>query len=554
MDNEDLTLEKLRLMAAYHCVRITPFMEFKNGTKGSVLLLRFDADDSLVVLVNSPERNDENKHGKDNGLYPSELDQFYAYRQFCIEKYDGHYCMSKERYEQFGFSVLTDEFLSAVIADFICANINNQRQDPRHITNWNTSRTSNKLSQSLHACTISEIEDELTEFQSDDNAWQRAILLETLELYKADQVLLKNLSLDWKTVRNKYAEWLWNDDFKLKLCFAERVFSASKQASDTDWRRLLEQTMRNRTEVLEDFRYSKYSVQEIIGLYALCKHYCKNKPDTIEIQYAHVGPEERIRIFQEYFYRFSDEMMEELKAEDDPLRTELPSLSEANERARQRIAQLRGKQPEGLSEEQQEVYAKYEQAFCVSQKVGQNVCKDDFVMEKNDTPTVINVQGDCIIGEKHVTLAEPKPKVPKPARKPKAQARPDRNYITFTMSGITEGHLQMLRQKLIQVGWIANDTQPDAFSKLFSGKTNTIKITWTGIVGKGMLRFLFTKMVEQRYIIVPDSHSIDTILENHFIDTDGNYLSGLNSSKESIKHLPVVKECLDILQLEVDTD
>ena len=143
---------------------------------------------------------------------------------------------------------------------------------------------------------------------------------------------------------------------------------------------------------------------------------------------------------------------------------------------------------------------------------------------------------------------------PRHARKPKPNHQPERNYITFAMSNITEGHLQMLRQKLIQIGWIANDTQPDAFTKLFSGKTNTIKITWTGIVGKGMLRFLFTRMMEQHCIIVPDSHSIDTILENHFVDTDGNYLSGLNSSKESVKHLPVVKECLDILQLEVDTD
>ena len=143
---------------------------------------------------------------------------------------------------------------------------------------------------------------------------------------------------------------------------------------------------------------------------------------------------------------------------------------------------------------------------------------------------------------------------PKPVRKPKAQLQPDRNYITFTMSDITEGHLQMLRQKLIQVGWIADDTQPDAFTKLFSGKTTTTKITWTGIVGKGMLRFLFTKMAEQRHIIVPENHSIDTILENHFINSDGNYLSGLNSSKESNKHLPIVKECLDILLLEVDTD
>lgn len=139
-------------------------------------------------------------------------------------------------------------------------------------------------------------------------------------------------------------------------------------------------------------------------------------------------------------------------------------------------------------------------------------------------------------------------------RRPKEQEQRDRTYITFTMSGITVGHIDLLRRKLIQVGWIAKDTLPDDFYKLFSGKTNSTKITWTGAVGKGMLRFLFQKMVDQGEIVVPDNHSITTILESHFVDEDGIYISGLNSSKESSKHFPIVKECLNILQLEVDND
>lgn len=142
----------------------------------------------------------------------------------------------------------------------------------------------------------------------------------------------------------------------------------------------------------------------------------------------------------------------------------------------------------------------------------------------------------------------------KTERRPKEPVQQDRTYITFTMSGITVGHIDMLRQKLIQVGWIAKDTLPDDFYKLFSGKTNSTKITWTGAVGKGMLLFLFQKMVDQGEIVVPDNHSITTILESHFVDEHGIYISGLNSSKESSKHFPIVKECLDILQLEVDND
>ena len=138
--------------------------------------------------------------------------------------------------------------------------------------------------------------------------------------------------------------------------------------------------------------------------------------------------------------------------------------------------------------------------------------------------------------------------------KPKKEQRPTPKSITFKMGNITDGHLQMLRLKLIDAGWIARDTQPDDFTKLFTGKLNSTQITWTGNVGKGMLVFLFSKMAEQGYIVVPTNHSITTILENHFIDADGNNLSGLNSSKESTKHLPIVKECLDILQLEADAD
>ena len=112
----------------------------------------------------------------------------------------------------------------------------------------------------------------------------------------------------------------------------------------------------------------------------------------------------------------------------------------------------------------------------------------------------------------------------------------------------------MLRLKLINVGWIARDTQPDDFYKLFSGKFNNAKITWTNKAGKGMLRFLFLQMYKQQMIAVPYGYYLTTILEAHFVDPDGMYLSKLNKSKDSRTHLPVIKDCMDILQLEVEID
>ena len=177
--------------------------------------------------------------------------------------------------------------------------------------------------------------------------------------------------------------------------------------------------------------------------------------------------------------------------------------------------------------------------------------------KKEETPIVqniFNVQGDLVQGDKYeAPAAKPKPaKAPVPRKKKEVQL--DKKYFTFKLCDISEGHLQLLRQKLIEVGWIAKDTQPADFSNLFTGKTNNAKITWTGTVGKGMLVCLFTQMVEQQRIAVPDNHSVNTILEHHFVDSEGKYLTRLHSSKPTVKFMPVVKECMNILMLAADAD
>ena len=369
MSDEELKIEKLKLMGMFACIRIAPYMTFKDGTKGSVLLLRYNAEDSLVVLINSPERTDEYEYGKNNTLYPSEADQFYAYRQACIEKNEGHYCMSKEYYDEYGIVVLADVFVCAVIADFICDNINRQNRDSRRYVNWSTSRSSNMFSQALHGSKISEIEDEVAEFNGEDMAWQRNIISEMLRLYHADKVFFENINLDWKKIRDKYAEWLEHDDMTIKLCFAVRILQAYKEQPNRDWRRLLEETTRNREQQTEQFRYSNYGVQEIIGLYALSKYYYKEKPDVMDIHYAHVSTAERVALYKRYNESCTSDMLAELNAEDDPLRTKLPDKKEAEEKSKLRIARLVGRQPIGLTDEQKDTYSKYAQGYCMERNI-----------------------------------------------------------------------------------------------------------------------------------------------------------------------------------------
>lgn len=363
MDNEELTLEKLRLMGQYASLRITPFKEFEDGTKGSVLLLRFNCTDSILFLFNNPAREEESDLGKSNHLHPSELDQFLTYRQFCEEKNDGYYQVSKEAYEQFGVVLLAGEYETALIADRFCQNLNSQPEKP--LNNWQTDRLPNLFSRARTECWLYKIEDEINDFLSEESQWQRAITMEALTPWKMDKELDGYLHMDWRRIREKYAEWLGQNNITVKLYFAKQVLAAYHQSEEPiNWLRMLEDALRDQREYKMSFRYSNYGVQEIIGLYALSKYLCTEKPADFEVHYAHVEQRERVAIFKEYRTACTDEMLEELNAEDDPFRTELPTREEAEEKAKLRIASMVGRQPEGLTDKQKDDYAKYEQAFC----------------------------------------------------------------------------------------------------------------------------------------------------------------------------------------------
>lgn len=141
-----------------------------------------------------------------------------------------------------------------------------------------------------------------------------------------------------------------------------------------------------------------------------------------------------------------------------------------------------------------------------------------------------------------------------PQKQLKKEAQLDKTYMTFCMGDINIGHINLLRQKMVEFEWIPKDTTPNAFSDLFKGEANKTKIVWTGNAGRGTLAFLFKKMKEQHKISVPKSYRINPILEAHFVDTEGNYLTGLHKGEATDKLLPLVQQCLDVLYFTLDFD
>ena len=143
----------------------------------------------------------------------------------------------------------------------------------------------------------------------------------------------------------------------------------------------------------------------------------------------------------------------------------------------------------------------------------------------------------------------------KEGKKPKKTtgSKPEKPRETMTFgrkSGVTEGHIVLLYQKLVKEGWIeGNDAD---FKALFSGsRDEDCELVWLGKYGKGTLVELFKQFVQAKLIVVSEGFTLSSILEGHFKDTDGKWLTGLDKGDSAnSKALPVIQECVKLLKAD----
>lgn len=99
---------------------------------------------------------------------------------------------------------------------------------------------------------------------------------------------------------------------------------------------------------------------------------------------------------------------------------------------------------------------------------------------------------------------------------------------TFTKSGtVLNANFTLVFQFLVENKWIAQSSDPDAFTDLFLGKSSEKTIIW--LKAKGVLRDLFKILIDEGVITCPDGYTYLQIVSSHFTDKDGNYLTDLNS-------------------------
>ena len=143
----------------------------------------------------------------------------------------------------------------------------------------------------------------------------------------------------------------------------------------------------------------------------------------------------------------------------------------------------------------------------------------------------------------------------KKKRVAKKSEKPDKPRVTMTFgrkSGVTEGHLTLLYQKLAKEEWIEGNEAD--FKALFSGKRDeNCELTWKGLFGKGTLVELFKRFVAEGLVTVAEGFTLPAILEGHFKDINGAWLTGLDKGNSANdKALPIITECVKLLKASPD--
>lgn len=145
---------------------------------------------------------------------------------------------------------------------------------------------------------------------------------------------------------------------------------------------------------------------------------------------------------------------------------------------------------------------------------------NDWVNEYIDNPSL------CLTEEIDMALNPPTKIKPLKPESRKADFKPV--TATFRKSGtVLNANLTLVFQFLVEKKWIAQSSDPDAFTDLFLGKSSGKTIIW--LKAKGVLRDLFKMFIDEGVITCPDGYTYLQIVSSHFTDIDGNYLTDLNS-------------------------
>ena len=144
----------------------------------------------------------------------------------------------------------------------------------------------------------------------------------------------------------------------------------------------------------------------------------------------------------------------------------------------------------------------------------------------------------------------------KRGRPKKAAEMIGKTFLYKAKRGETNNRLQKLYAVLVQMGWIAADTQQRDFIDLFTGEESYARVVWLDDVN--VLAELFRELVtRKKYISLPDGYSIWVMVNAHFWNKNGNKEFGndrLRCTTAPIDKMQTIKWLVRLLDPNQDLD
>lgn len=119
------------------------------------------------------------------------------------------------------------------------------------------------------------------------------------------------------------------------------------------------------------------------------------------------------------------------------------------------------------------------------------------------------------------------------------------DYPVFSKgAGVTDNHIKAVYRYLTSRGWISTQTSEYEFLRLFSKNSNPCEIIWMGQdkqgsnpekkLGISALYCLFKSLHEER--LINSEAKIGPILESHFVDKHGHFISDVSNVSKTSKN------------------
>ena len=172
-------------------------------------------------------------------------------------------------------------------------------------------------------------------------------------------------------------------------------------------------------------------------------------------------------------------------------------------------------------------------------------------------PRILSFLKDMEKYDKERLQGSPAVKIPVKRGRPKKTAEKIGKTFSYKAKrGETNDRLQKLYAALVQMGWIASDTQQRDFIDLFSGEESYARVVWLDDVN--VLAELFRELVtRKKYVSLPKGYSIWVMVNAHFWNKDGNREFGndrLRCTTAPIDKMETIKWLVRLLDPYQDLD